>query len=376
MNVGKSSLFNALAGQTLSIVDNTPGTTTDPVRKILEIEGFGPVVLIDTGGIDDKSSPLGLRRVNRAIDIVDQIDLAILVFSHNNFADYEQSLMTTFLYKKIPFFLVHSKNDLEPLKVEITGAETVTRSPENPNKTKILNLIKKNLKKISSAPKSLLESMAGEGDSILLVTPIDAEAPEGRMILPQVQTLRAALDKNIIVTFAQPAQLKTALEKNKNFKIVITDSQAFAEVAKIVPEHIPLTSFSMLLARMHKNFRDMVKGVRRIDDLQNGDKVLILESCTHTINNCVDIGRVKLPALIQKYTGKKLDFTVTAGLDALPDDLSSYALAVQCGGCMATEKQLKNRLNNALEAGLAITNYGMAISYCNGIFDRVLKPLL
>jgi [FeFe] hydrogenase H-cluster maturation GTPase HydF len=376
MNVGKSSLFNALAGQSLSIVDGTPGTTTDPVRKILEIEGLGPVVLIDTGGIDDKNSQLGRRRIKRTIDIIDQIDLAVLMFSHNIFADYEQSLMTTFLYKKIPFFLIHGKNGMEPLKVEITGAETVTFSLENPNKQKILDLIKKNLKKISSAPKSLLEGMAGEGDAVLLVTPIDAAAPEGRMILPQVQTLRAALDKNIIVTCVQPAQLKAALEQNKNFALVITDSQAFAEVAKIVPANIPLTSFSMLLARMHENFRDMVKGVRRIDNLQNDDKVLILESCTHTINNCVDIGRVKLPALIQKFTGKKLDFTVIAGLDALPEDLSSYALAVQCGGCMATETQLKNRLNNALEAGVPVTNYGMAIAYCSGIFDRVLKPLL
>lgn len=376
MNVGKSSLFNALAGQNASIVDNTPGTTTDPVKKIIEIEGLGPVTLIDTGGIDDKQGQLGPRRVKRAIDAIDQIDLAIIVFSHNAFADCEQNLIAKFISRKIPFFLVHGKNDLEPLKVEIPGAENITYSIQQPNKEKIFNIIKKKLEEISAPPKSLLEGVVKEGDSLLLITPIDESAPEGRLILPQVQAIRAALDKNIPVTCVQPAQLKTALETYSNYALVITDSQAFAEVSKIVPLHIPLTSFSILLARLKENFRDMVKGVRQIDNLKEGDKILILESCTHTINNCVDIGRVKLPALIKKYTGKELDFTVVAGLDALPEDISRYALTVQCGGCMATNKQVNNRLGASLEAGVPVTNYGMAIAYCNGIFERVLEPLL
>jgi len=373
MNAGKSALFNALTGQTHSIVDKTPGTTTDPVRKIFEIEGLGPVTLIDTGGIDDEKTPLGRRRVKKAAAVIDQIDLAILMFTGNNFGVYEQKLADGFRAKKIPFFLVHGKQDLEPLKIK-TPAETAVFSIKNPNKEKIFGLIKKYLSK-TSAPKNLLDGLAEAGDEILLVTPIDASAPEGRLILPQVQTLRAALDKNALTAVVQPAHLKSAL-KNKNFKIVITDSQVFAEVAKIVPQKTPLTSFSMLLARAHENFADMVKGAQKLDNLKDGDKILILESCTHTINSCVDIGRVKIPALIKKYSGKKLDFTVVAGLDALPENLASYALAVQCGGCMATERQLANRLNNALAAGLSITNYGMAIAYCNGIFDRVLKPLL
>jgi len=374
MNAGKSALFNALTGQTSSIVDKTPGTTTDPVRKIFEIEGSGPVTLIDTGGIDDEKTPLGRRRVKKAAAVTEQIDLAILVFTDNVFGVYEQKLADSFRKKKIPFFLVHGKNDLTPLKKQIPSAETAVFSIKNPGKEKIFSLIKKHLA-ASSAPKNLLDGLVQEGEEILLVTPIDASAPEGRLILPQVQTLRAALDKNAVTIVAQPAQLKNAL-KNKNFKLVITDSQVFAEVAKIVPQKTPLTSFSMLLAHAHANFADMVKGAKKLDGLKDGDKILILESCTHTINSCIDIGRVKIPALIKKYTGKKLDFTVVAGLDALPEDLSSYALAVQCGGCMATERQLANRLGDALDAGLAITNYGMAIAYCNGIFDRVLKSLL
>ncbi|MGB2578655.1 [FeFe] hydrogenase H-cluster maturation GTPase HydF [Elusimicrobium simillimum] len=376
MNVGKSSIFNALAGQETVIVDDTPGTTTDPIKKVMEIEGLGPIVLIDTGGLDDNASKLGERRVKQSKNMLDHVDLAILVFAGNVFTDYEQSLMASFVSKKIPFFLIHNKSDQNPLKIEVTGADILDFSAKKPETGPLFAMIKKHLEKASSVPKGLLDGMVKKGDTVLLITPIDASAPAGRMILPQMQTLRAALDLNAVSICVQPAEVEEVLAKKPNIALAVTDSQVFAYVSQKIPPSIPLTSFSILLARTKGNFKAMVKGTKTIPNLKDGNKVLILESCTHTVNHCVDIGRTKLPNLLQKFTGKKLEFTVVAGLEALPEDLSSYALAIQCGGCMITDKQLQNRINNAMDAGVAISNYGMAIAFCNGIFERVLRPLL
>ncbi|ACC97828.1 Small GTP-binding protein [Elusimicrobium minutum Pei191] len=373
MNVGKSSLFNALAGRAQAIVDSTPGTTTDPVRLIIEIEGLGPVVLLDTGGIDDKSTKLGERRVLKSVNAVNQIDLALLVFTDNNFGPYEQDFLETIKAKKIPVILIHNKSDLTPLKLKIEDHEIIDFSAKNNNTAPILEAVKTVLNKQNKKPKGLLDGIVKKGDTIILVMPIDASAPQGRLILPQVQTIRAALDLNAVAIGVQVSDLKQALNQNPQTSLVITDSQAFKEVNAIVPQEIALTSFSILLARQTEEFEQMLKGVKTLDALKDGDKILILESCTHTVNECVDIGRTKIPNLIKNYSGKNLEFTIIPGLQELPENLAGYKLAVQCGGCMITQTQLKNRLLTAIENGLAVTNYGMSIAYTNGIFKRSVK---
>ena len=370
MNAGKSSLINALTGQDVSVVAAHPGTTTDPVKKIIEILGVGPVTLVDTAGIDDASA-LGAQRVRRTNEALEQVDLAILVFA-GEFDSYDQHLMQACQARRVPYFLVHNKSDLSKLNAPIKGTDVVEFSCKTPQLPPLLAMIKKHLPPSAYAQEVLLDDYVQAGDEVVLVIPIDASAPEGRLILPQVQTIRNLLDIGAVAVCLKDSELQAYLQTHTP-KLVVTDSQAFKYVSSVVPAKIPLTSFSILFSRLKGDFQSYLTGTRTIDTLQDGDKVLIMESCSHSVNKCDDIGRTKIPNWLQKYTGKKLHFTVVANLDALPADAETYKLAIQCGGCMVTRTQIMRRLSILREKGVALSNYGLAIAYCNGIFDRVTE---
>ena len=373
-NSGKSSLINKLTGQPIAIVSEQAGTTTDPVKKSIEIFGIGPVVLVDTAGIDD-TSELGKKRIEKTRQTLKEIDCALLVITKNQFGIPEQQLIEQFKEYAVPFIIVHNKADEAPLQ------ETLKQSIENQYSTNILNfsVLQDNIQLVIEALKkaipesafkkvSMLEGLVKPNDVVLLVTPIDDEAPEGRLILPQVMAIRDALDHDCICVALKETNLQQWFDTMPRPDLVVTDSQAFAMVGKIVPEEVPLTSFSILLARLKGDFENYLKGTPYLSQLKDGDKILMLESCTHEIS-CGDIGRVKLPNLIRKFTGKKLQFDYVAGLAPI-DHIEQYAMAIQCGGCVATRKQLLNRTALAVKAGIPISNYGMAIAYMTGTFER------
>lgn len=377
MNNGKSSIINNLTGQQMAIVSEQAGTTTDPVKKSIEIFGIGPVVLIDTAGIDDMSG-LGKQRVEKTYLTIKEIDCAILVITDNDFGKPERELIDEFRKHETPFIIVHNKSDISKL------SESHKQAIENEFSTKILEFsaLNDDAKVLQEALKnaipesaykktSLLGGIIKPGQTIVLVTPIDDEAPEGRMILPQVMAIRDVLDNDCICVVLKETALKQYFDNNPKPALVVTDSQVFALVNKIVPQDVQLTSFSIILARLRGDFENYLKGTPHLSNLKDGDKILMLESCTHEIS-CGDIGRVKLPNLIRKFSGKKIEFTYLSGLTPI-EDIRQYAMAIQCGGCMATRKQLINRTNMAVENDIPISNYGMAIAYMNGIFDRVTK---
>lgn len=377
-NQGKSALVNALAGQELSIVSDLPGTTTDPVKKTIEIFGIGPVVLVDTAGIDDTDTAIGRQRVQKSIEMLNIIDTAILVVSDNHLESTDKELISRFKATDTPFVIVHNKSEESPLASatkklwESYGAPVVECSAKL--KSGIDTLIRALVSQVPESAKeerSLLGDKVMPGDLVALVMPQDAEAPEGRLILPQVQTIRDLLDNHAIVAALQPEELDIFLRSHKP-ALVVTDSQVFNQVANIVPKDIPLTSFSILLARSKGHFDLFIHDTPSIAHLKDGDKILIMESCTHT-TSCEDIGRHKLPTLLQKKTGKNLRFDFVAALEPLPNDLNSYALAIQCGGCMVTKKQLWNRVETVHQSGIPISNYGMALAWLTDIFERVTQ---
>lgn len=381
-NNGKSSLINLLAGQNVAIVSDFAGTTTDPVKKSFEITGFGPVILIDTAGIDD-SGELGMKRVEKTIESINHIDLAILVLAENIWGDQEEKLIAEFQRTDTPFILVHSKSDLTPLTVDFKN-----RISQKYPKHQILEIsinnqgcvdelvksIKNAIPESSYKTPTLLGDLISYGDIVLLITPIDVEAPAGRLILPQVQTIRDILDNDAVAIVIKEREVDAFLRKTKiKPALAVTDSQIFVKADASIPKDIPLTSFSILLARFKGDFDNYIKGTPRISELKDGDRILLLESCSHH-TSCDDIGRVKIPRWISNFTGKKLEYEVVAGLDKLPRDIKEYALVIQCGGCMITRKQILNRLRPAIEAGIPVTNYGMAISYVQGIYQRAIAP--
>ena len=371
MNAGKSSLINALTGQDVSVVADQPGTTTDPVKKIIEIVGIGPVTLVDTAGVDDVSL-LGKERVKRTLESLEQVDLAVLVFAGELDAQ-DRQLMDDCQKRNIPFFLVHNKSDVTPWQGTIHGADVLEFSCKDPSLLpRLLDMIKKHLPKSSYSQNVILDDFVKAGEEVVLVIPIDASAPEGRLILPQVQTIRNLLDIGAVAICLKDTELRGYLQ-NHTPKLVVTDSQAFAYVASVVPPTIALTSFSILFSRLKGDFDAFLRGTRAIDRLQDGDKVLVLESCSHSVNKCDDIGRVKIPNLLRKYTGKKLEFDTVANLDPIPADAEKYKLAIQCGGCMVTRTQIMRRLDILKEKKVPLSNYGLTIAYCNGIFDRVTE---
>lgn len=376
-NYGKSSLINFLTGQELAIVSPVAGATTDPVRKTMELGGIGPVVWIDTAGLDD-SGELGRMRVEKSLAELAQVDLAIILLSENKFETPEQHLLDMCRDRKIPFLLVYALADLFPPEEaflnameELSGQRPFVLSIyNNDSREALLSLVREALPESSYRHGSLLGDVVSEGDHVVLVTPIDSSAPEGRLILPQVQVIRDLLDIHAIAHVCQVEQLQQTLDAMSNPpRLVVTDSQAFARVAAIVPENVFLTSFSVVLARAKGLFADYVKGTPTLDHLKDGDKILLLESCTHNVT-CEDIGRVKLPMLIRRHSGRQLIFDVVAGLSALQRPISDYALVIQCGGCVVSPKQLLARLAPAIDAGVPVSNYGLALAYINGIFNR------
>lgn len=380
-NNGKSSLINALAGQELSIVSDVAGTTTDPVKKSMEIDGIGPVILIDTAGIDD-TGDLGKMRVQRSREILKIIDLAILVITSGEFGPTEEELITEFSEQGVPYFIVHNKSDLFPLPEEFkTWLQEKYPVPVlnfstkvNPDISGIIAVLRRLIPETAYTAPSLLGDLISYGDVVLLITPIDIEAPEGRMILPQVQAIRDVLDHDGIAVVCKEREVDAFIRRmNPKPALVITDSQVFLKADASVPAGIPLTSFSILLARQRGDFQNYLKGTPHISKLKDGDRILILESCTHHVS-CDDIGRVKIPRWLGNFTGKNLEYEVVAGLNRLPRDIHDYAMVMQCGGCVITRKQIINRLKPAVDAGIPVTNYGMAIAWVHGIYQRAVAP--
>ena len=368
-NAGKSSLVNAFTGQQLSVVSDVKGTTTDPVKKAMELLPMGPVLIIDTPGIDDEGA-LGEMRVQKAKEILSKTDIAILVCDcRKGVTETDEKLVSAFKEKNIPYVLCFNKSDL-PHKEENENAiyvSSVTGENIDLLKNTVARLAEKNKTK-----KYIVSDLLSEGDVVVLVTPIDEAAPKGRLILPQQQTIRDILDKGAIAVTVQDTQLKTALESlGVKPKMVITDSQAFGKVSKIVPEDIPLTSFSILFARYKGELEALVEGAKKLDSLKDGDKVLISEGCTHH-RQCNDIGTVKMPGWIKKHSGKDIEFAFTSGGE-FPENLSEYALVVHCGGCMLNEREMKNRQERANSQKIPMVNYGMAIAHMNGILKRSLQ---
>ncbi len=382
-NNGKSSLINVLTQQEIAIVSDHPGTTTDPVKKSMEIPGIGPVVLVDTAGIDDEGD-LGSLRMKKTMDTLRTIDMALLVITSNTFGDYEEELVNRFNEYEIPYFILHNKSDLQSLNSVI--ADKLNKKWKVPvfdfsagfpsGLEQLVDLIKSKIPDTAYKKPSLLGDLLSYGDIVLLITPIDIEAPEGRMILPQVQAIRDILDNDCVAIVLKEREVDTFL-KNTGIrpKLAITDSQVFLKADASVPKDIPLTSFSIMLARHKGDFDHYLEGTPKISELEDGDRLLLLESCSHHVS-CDDIGRVKIPRWISNFTGKKLDYDVVAGLDNLPRAIEDYALVIQCGGCMITHKQLINRLKPAVNKNIPVTNYGMAIAYIHGIFNRAVAPFV
>lgn len=369
-NAGKSSLVNAVTNQEMAVVSPVKGTTTDPVTKAMELLPLGPVLIIDTPGIDDEGG-LGEQRVKRTKQILNRIDCAVLVVdSVAGKTKADEELLNLFQEKQIPFLVAYNKSDLQlPIlsgKNEV-AVSALQKTGIEELKERIAALGKENQKE-----RMLVRDLVKAEDLVVLVTPIDSSAPKGRLILPQQQTIRDLLEADAIPVVTKENTLKTALESlAKKPAMVITDSQAFAQVSKDTPLDIPLTSFSILMARYKGFLEGAVQGVAAIETLQDGDKVLICEGCTHH-RQCEDIGTVKIPRWLRQHTGKELELVHTSGKD-FPEDLSPYRLVIHCGGCMLNEREVAYRQKCAADAGIPFTNYGIAIAYMTGILKRSIE---
>lgn len=369
-NAGKSSLVNAVTGQSLALVSDIKGTTTDPVRKAMELLPLGPVVVIDTPGLDDEGI-LGEMRVKKAKEILSGVHIAVLVVDAlKGMSGEDKALAAEIESRKIPFVIAMNKSDLLGC-VPGNSANTVYVSAE---KNEGINELKEKIAALSASAKSertILTDLVSKGDTVILVTPIDESAPKGRLILPQQQTIRELLEIGCITLVVQVEEISSALAKlNTAPKLVITDSQVFGQVVKLLPKDMMLTSFSILFARYKGDLDTVVQGASKLSELKDGDKILISEGCTHH-RQCKDIGTVKLPGWIKAFSGKELDFTFTSGSE-FPDDLRDFALVVHCGGCTLNEKEMKERLKRCQEQGVSVTNYGTAIAEMNGILRRSL----
>ena len=370
-NAGKSSLVNAVTGQDLAVVSPVKGTTTDPVKKAMELLPLGPVVIIDTPGLDDEGE-LGALRVKKATEILSSIDVAVLVHDAAlPLSDLEQGLLSSLSERKIPVICAYNKADLlaevPEAKENLLYLSALTGSGVHELKEALADLGRA----ARLAQRRIVADLLSEGDMVVLVIPIDESAPKGRLILPQQQTIRDVLDAHCSVVCCQVEELSRTLGALRAPPaMVITDSQAFGRVSRLVPDEIPLTSFSILFARYKGELESLVRGAAKLSALQDGDKVLISEGCTHH-RQCNDIGTVKLPGWIRDYTGKDLTFEFTSG-GTFPEDLSPYALVVHCGGCMLNEKAMAHRMATARAQGVSMVNYGVAIACMHGILKRSL----
>lgn len=371
-NAGKSSVVNAVTGQQLSLVSDIKGTTTDPVQKAMELLPIGPVVIIDTPGIDDEGA-LGEMRVKRAKRVLNKTDMAILVVdAQKGLQPADKELITLFKTKTIPYIIAYNKADLLAGTPECAQNEIYVSARDNTNINQLKELIGK-LSGLKQNDKRIVSDLLKPGDIAVLVTPIDSAAPKGRLILPQQQTIRDILDGGAISVVCREHELKGALDALKEKpRIVITDSQAFEKVNKDTPPDVALTSFSILFARYKGDLTEAARGAAQLDRLRDGDRVLISEGCTHH-RQCEDIGTVKLPRWVDNYTHKQLKYEFTSGGE-FPEDLSDYALVIHCGGCMLNEREMKSRVRHSIDCGVPITNYGIAIAHIHGILRRALTP--
>ncbi|MBN2600385.1 MAG: [FeFe] hydrogenase H-cluster maturation GTPase HydF [Candidatus Marinimicrobia bacterium] len=378
-NVGKSSLLNALTRQTVSIVSNVAGTTTDPVEKPMELLPIGPVVFIDTAGVDD-SGILGDMRTAHTKKIFDRTDLAIIVTTGNYWGPFEEELATEFTERSVPIITVFNKADLEtPSDELVQKLELEKRAVVKAIATEAGGIFDLREAIVRQAPQDIINSptiisdLIRPGDLAILVVPIDKEAPKGRLILPQVQAIREILDSDAYCMVVKERELRDAFQKlNSKPAIVVTDSQAFLKVAADTPKDVLMTSFSILFARVKGNLSEFVRGAMVIDKLKPGDNVLIAESCTHhPITD--DIGTVKIPRWLTQYIGGRINFSHSQGHD-FPDDLEKYKLIIHCGSCMFNRREVLSRIMYAKRAEIPITNYGLAIAYSLGIFERALSP--
>lgn len=372
-NAGKSSLINAMTGQELAIVSDIAGTTTDPVSKAMELLPLGPVVMIDTPGLDDEGE-LGAQRVRKAMQVMNKCDLAVVVIDAlEGQTEVHAEILSRLTAKKIPHVIAMNKCDL--LKAipsdtkEIRYVSAATGAGIFALKEKIAHLVPS-----GNTDRRIVADLLQPNDFVVLVIPIDSAAPKGRLILPQQQTIRDILEAGATAITCRDTELAATLKKlGQPPRLVITDSQAFKSVSADTPEDVPLTSFSILFARYKGRLESAVHGVAALEKLCDGDTVLISEGCTHH-RQCDDIGTVKLPRWIQEYTGKNIHFEYTSG-GAFPDDLTPYRLIVHCGGCMLNEREMKYRIARAEDDGIPMTNYGILISYINGILQRAVQPL-
>lgn len=380
-NTGKSSLLNMLTGQQISIVSEIKGTTTDAVAKAYELQPLGPVTFYDTAGIDDEGE-LGKMRVNATRKVLFRTDMALLVVDQQGLCPPDIALVQDLQQMAIPTLVVFNKADICTPKAEDI-AFCQTNSLPFIVVSAVTGLSTKTLKRliVELAPKEYKQEplLAGDlyqsGELILCVVPIDMAAPKGRLILPQVQILREALDRNAIAMVVKETELSCALEKyGIEPKLIISDAQVIKQVSSLVPEHIPLTTFSTLFARFKGDLSILAEGADHLDKLKDGDKVLISEACSHNVQEEDDIGRVKLPRWINSYTGKRLEFVVTSGHD-FPEDLEQYALVIHCGACMFNRSEMIRRIRECQRRHVAITNYGVAISKLQGVLPRILAPL-
>ena len=370
-NAGKSSIINAMTGQDLAIVSDVAGTTTDPVQKAMELLPLGPVVMIDTPGLDDVGD-LGKMRVEKAYQVLQKTDIALIVIDAFIGKTAEDTAIFAEIQKRnIPYLIVKNKADL---KRERDGENEISVSAKTGENIPALRERIAALAPQAAKTQRIIGDLLEPNDFVILVVPIDSAAPKGRLILPQQQTIRDILEAGAIAVATRDFELaQTLASLGKRPRLVITDSQIFGKVSKIVPKEMPLTSFSILMARYKGNLEQNIKGARALKQLQDGDVVLISEGCTHH-RQCEDIGTVKLPRWIEEYTGKKLQFQFTSGGE-FPGDLSSYALIVHCGGCMLNEKEMQHRLAVAREQGTHMTNYGICIADIHGILERSIAPL-
>ncbi len=391
-NAGKSSIINAITGQNLAIVSDVKGTTTDPVAKAMEILPIGPCMLIDTPGLDDEGE-LGAMRIEKAMQVLNKTDIALVVMdiaqadsesleSKNGLPQKETEIIDKIKEKKIPYIIVLNKADgIDDTKAEEIRRRISAKNPQIPVCV-VSAVTKKGMEElkdmlVSQAPDHDLKlhivgDLIEKNDMIVLVVPVDSAAPKGRLIMPQQQVIRDILDNQAVAVVTQVPELESTLKRlGDNVKMVITDSQAFKEVGKIVPKDIPLTSFSILFARHKGDLKKLVSSVTKVDSLKDGDKVLIAEGCTHR-RQCEDIGTVKIPNWLRNHSGKELVIKTCSGTE-FPADLSEYALVIHCGGCTLNEREMKHRIYSAGEQNVPIVNYGIFIAYVNGILKRSVE---
>ena len=371
-NAGKSSLVNAVTGQNISVVSDVKGTTTDPVKKAMELLPLGPVVILDTAGLDDEGE-LGKLRIEKTMEVLSKTHIAVLVLDATvGLQEEDKALVKELTDRKIPFIIAFNKADLVESKNKLPDNQLYVSAQTGEGIGELKEMLGAFAKDIKN-PKLLVRDLLTEGDIVVLVTPIDEAAPKGRLILPQQMTIRDVLDAKAVAVVCQDSELDATLKAlSKKPRMVITDSQVFGKVSRIVPDDIPLTSFSILMARYKGELSELIKGFTALKNLKDGDKVLISEGCTHH-RQCNDIGTVKMPHWIEDFSGAKLKYHFTSGGE-FPSELSEYKVIVHCGGCMLNDMEMKHRMSVAKEKGVPMVNYGVAIAGMNGILKRSIEP--